>query len=296
MQFKSPLPIRDGVAASYLWLPEGRWNNMLEFLLAQFPDVQESTWRLRMEKNELLDAQGNTLQANSVAKRGMCIFYYRELQAETAIPFEARIIHQDKHLLVVDKPHFLPVTPGGRFLHETLLVRLKKTLKLEHLTPIHRLDRETAGVILFSCEPTSRGIYQRLFQQRAIQKTYHALAPHLPNLHFPLIYRSHMLESEQFFVMQEGIGNTNSETEIDIIERRGELSLYRLHPSTGKKHQLRVHLASLGAPIVNDSFYPIALPCKGDDFSRPLKLLAKSISFTDPINAEIRHFESQQSL
>ncbi|AZP13074.1 pseudouridine synthase [Undibacterium parvum] len=296
MQFKSPLPIRDGVAASYLWLPEGHWNNMLEFLLMQFPDVLEATWRQRMEKHELLDMHGNALQANSVAKRGMCIFYYRELEAETLIPFEERILHQDQHLLVVDKPHFLPVTPGGRFLHETLLVRLKKKLGLEHLTPIHRLDRETAGVILFSCEPSSRGNYQSLFQQRTIQKTYHALAPHLPELHFPLIHRSHMLESEQFFVMQEGLGVANSETAIDIIDRRGELSLYQLQPSTGKKHQLRVHLASLGAPIVNDSFYPVALPCKADDFSMPLKLLAKAIAFTDPISAKLRYFESQQSL
>lgn len=269
---------------------------MLEFLLAQFPDVLESTWRQRMEKNELLDAHGNALQMNSVAKRGMCIFYYRELEDETAIPFEEHIIHQDAHLLVVDKPHFLPVTPGGRFLHETLLVRLKKKHGLEHLTPIHRLDRETAGVILFSCEPSSRGKYQTLFQQRSVNKTYHALAPHLANLHFPLSHRSHMLESEQFFVMREGIGIANSETKIMIIERRGELSLYQLHPSTGKKHQLRVHLTSLGAPIVNDNFYPIALPCKGDDFSKPLKLLAKSISFIDPISAKVRHFESKQNL
>jgi tRNA pseudouridine32 synthase/23S rRNA pseudouridine746 synthase len=296
MQVKSPLPIRDGVAASYLWLPEGQWQNMLEFLLEQFPDVQEATWRLRMKKNELLDAHGNILQADSPAKRGMCIFYYRELEGETPIPFEERIIHQDEHLLVVDKPHFLPVTPGGRFLHETLLVRLKKKLGLEHLTPIHRLDRETAGVILFSCEPATRGRYQALFQQRTINKTYHALAPHLPNLHFPLSHRSRMIESAQFFVMQEVAGAANSETEINIIERRGELSLYELRPSTGKKHQLRVHLNSLGAAILNDTFYPVALPCKGDDFSAPLKLLAKSISFTDPISSETRLFESGLTL
>jgi tRNA pseudouridine32 synthase/23S rRNA pseudouridine746 synthase len=296
MQVKSPLPIRDGVAASYLWLPEGQWQNMLEFLLEQFPDVQETTWRLRMKKNELLDAHGNILHADSPAKRGMCIFYYRELEGETPIPFDERIIHQDQHLLVVDKPHFLPVTPGGRFLHETLLVRLKKKLGLEHLTPIHRLDRETAGVILFSCEPATRGRYQALFQQRTINKTYHALAPHLPNLHFPLNHRSRMIESAQFFVMQEVAGIANSETEIDIIERRGKLSLYELRPSTGKKHQLRVHLNSLGAAILNDTFYPVALPCKGDDFSAPLKLLAKSISFTDPISSEIRLFESGLTL
>ncbi|MDO8652809.1 MAG: pseudouridine synthase [Undibacterium sp.] len=296
MQVKPPLPIRDGVAPSYLWLPEGQWENILVFLLVQFPDVSEATWRARMEKRELLDANGTALRAESPARRGMCIFYYRELEEETPIPFEEHILHRDEHLLVIDKPHFLPVTPGGRFLHETLLVRLKKKLGLEHLTPIHRLDRETAGVILFSHSLATRGKYQALFQQRTISKTYHALAKHLPDLRFPLTYQSRMLEGERFFVMKEVAGTPNSATKIKVIERRGDLSLYELRPSTGKKHQLRVHLASLGAPIINDAFYPVALPCKGNDFSTPLKLLAKSIAFDDPITEEKRYFESKRSL
>jgi tRNA pseudouridine32 synthase/23S rRNA pseudouridine746 synthase len=296
MQVKSPLPIRDGVAPSYLWLPEGNWDNMMHFLTEQFPDVLASTWLSRMAKHELLDAQGASLNAESDAKRGMCIYYYREIEDETPIPFEEIILFQDEHLLVVDKPHFLPVTPGGRFLHETLLVRLKKKLCLEHLTPIHRLDRETAGIMLFSHQPVSRGKYQSLFQERSITKIYHALAPHLANLQFPLSYQSHMTEAEKFFVMQEEPGIPNSLTIINVIERRDALSLYELAPTTGKKHQLRVHLASLGAPIVNDSFYPVALPCKGDDYSAPLKLLAKSIAFIDPFTGKDRYFQSERSL
>lgn len=296
MQVKAPLPIRDGVAPSYLWLPEGRWENMLDFLTEQFPEVLTSTWLSRMEKHELLDAHGVSLNPNSEAKRGMCIYYYRELADETPIPFEENILFQDEHLLVVDKPHFLPVTPGGRFLHETLLVRLKKKTGLEQLSPIHRLDRETAGVILFSHQAASRGKYQSLFQEQAIKKTYHALAPHLPHLHFPLSYQSRMIAAEKFFVMREEAGAPNSSTVIDILERRDALSLYELRPTSGKKHQLRVHLASLGAPIVNDTFYPIALPCKGDDYSAPLKLLAKSIAFIDPISGENRYFQSERNL
>lgn len=296
MQAQPPLPVRDGVAPSYLWLPEGRWNNLMHFLLEQFPDVSESTWRTRIAKREVRDANGMALNAESEAKRGMCIFYYRELEGETCIPFDEIILFQDEHLLVVDKPHFLPVTPSGRFLHETLLVRLKKKLGLEHLSPIHRLDRETAGVILFSLQPMTRGKYQEMFQQRTITKTYHALAPHLPHLHFPHLHRSHMVEADQFFVMEEIPGISNSETLIDVIERRDALSLYELKPTTGKKHQLRVHLASLGAPIMNDAFYPKALPCKGDDFSTPLKLLAKSIAFDDPLSGKKRYFQSKRSL
>lgn len=291
-----PLPIRDGVAPSYLWLPEGRWDNLMHFLREQFPDVSADTWLARMTKRELLDANGKALRFDSEAKRGMCIYYYRELENETIIPFDEIILFQDDHLLVVDKPHFLPVTPGGRFLHETLLVRLKKKLGLEHLSPLHRLDRETAGIILFSHDPSTRGKYQTLFQQRAIQKTYHALAMHLPHKQFPLTHQSRMVEAAQFFVMKEVDGIANSETAIDIIERRGACSLYELRPTSGKKHQLRVHLASLGAPIINDAFYPVALACKGDDFSAPLKLLAKAISFDDPITGEKRSFQSERSL
>lgn len=296
MQAQPPLPVRDGVAPSYLWLPEGHWNNLMHFLLEQFPDVSESTWRTRIAKREVRDANGMALNAESEAKRGMCIFYYRELEGETCIPFDEIILFQDEHLLVVDKPHFLPVTPSGRFLHETLLVRLKKKLGLEHLSPIHRLDRETAGVILFSLQPMTRGKYQEMFQQRTIAKTYHALAPHLPHLHFPHLHQSRMVEADQFFVMEEIPGISNSETLIDVIERRDALSLYELKPTTGKKHQLRVHLASLGAPIMNDAFYPKALPCKGDDFSTPLKLLAKSIAFDDPLSGKKRYFQSKRSL
>jgi tRNA pseudouridine32 synthase/23S rRNA pseudouridine746 synthase len=291
-----PLPTKDGVSPSYLWLPEGKWAHLLAFLLHQFPDVGETTWLSRLEKNEVVDGDGQILKANSTVKRGMCIYYYRELTEETTIPFSEEILFQDAHLLVVDKPHFLPVTPSGRFLHETLLVRLKQKCALETLSPIHRLDRETAGVMLFSLNPESRGKYQTLFQNRLVGKVYHALAPHLHELQFPYHYQSCMRESAQFFIMEEAQGKINSSTVIEVLERRGANSLYKLMPSTGKKHQLRVHLASLGAPIINDAFYPIALPCKGNDFSSPLQLLAKSITFTDPFTGKVSYFESHLSL
>lgn len=293
---QAPLPVRDGIAPSYLWLPEGQWSNMISFLTSHFPDIGEATWLSRMERNEVVDAHGNPLRKNSSAKRGMCIFYYREIDNESIIPFEEQILHQDEHLLAVDKPHFLPVTPGGRFLHETLLVRLKKKTGLAHLTPIHRLDRETAGIILFSHNPETRGHYQSLFQKRSITKTYHALAPALPARTFPLLHRSCMTEGERFFTMRESEGEINSETLIDIEEQRGDINLYRLMPVTGKKHQLRVHMASLGAPICNDNFYPTAQACKGDDFSTPLQLLAKSIAFDDPLTGEHREFFSHREL
>lgn len=292
-----PLPVRNGVAPSYLWLTETRAGGMLRFLAERFPDVSLESWAARLQRGEVVDAQGKPLQADSHVRQGMRIWYYRELdEPETPIPFRERILFQDEHLLIVDKPHFLPMIPTGRFLHETLLVRLKAQLELPHLVPIHRLDRETAGVVIFSHNPDTRGKYQSMFQKRVVKKVYEALAGPIEGRAFPFTYRSRMQDAEQFFVSEEVPGEPNSETVVEMIERRGDVVRYRLHPHTGRKHQLRLHLSSLGAPILNDAFYPVALPCKGDDFSAPLQLLARAISFEDPLTGEMRTFESERSL
>lgn len=293
---KSPLPTRDGVSPSKQLLPSGSWCTMLEFLQQYFPDVATATWLARMAKGEVVDADGLHIQPDHPYRAGALIYYYREVPAERPVPFDEIILFQDEHLLVVDKPHFLPVTPSGRYLHETLLVRLKHKLQLEHLTPMHRLDRETAGVILFSINPASRGIYQSLFHRREMHKIYEALAYTRPELVFPLTYRSRMVKGEPYFRMQEVNGEANSETRIELLEQRGNIARYRLSPVTGKKHQLRVHLAALGIPIINDCVYPKLLAEKGDDFSQPLQLLARSIAFKDPYTGEARFFESGRAL
>lgn len=248
-----------------------------------------------MERGEVVDADGIRLSPDTAVRPGMCVFYYREIDNEPCIPFDEDIVYQDDHILVADKPHFLPVIPSGRFLHETLLIRLKRKTGLSHLTPIHRIDRETAGLVVFSHQPNTRGAYQSLFQKKEIRKSYEALAGTL-DTEFPFTYKSRMVEGEPFFRMRETEGIPNSETFIDLIEKRGAMSHYRLHPLTGKKHQLRVHLAALGAPIANDGFYPEALPCKADDTSRPLKLLAKALAFKDPVTGMEHCFNSGRSL
>ena len=291
-----PLPVRQGVAPSYLWVQDREPGPALPYLLARFADVLESTWRSRMARGEVIDGSGVVLGPDSPLKRGLRIWYYRELEDETPIPFEEQILFRDEHLLVVDKPHFLPTTPGGRFLHESLLVRLKHKLGEEQLIPIHRLDRETAGVVLFSLREESRGAYQSLFQQRSVEKVYEALAAPMVGRAFPFIHRSRMVEGTPFFRMEEAQGEPNSETLVDVIEQRGDLVLYRLQPRTGRKHQLRVHMASLGAPILHDAFYPEALPIREDDFLTPLKLLARAIAFVDPLSGERRRFQSARSL
>lgn len=291
-----PLPMRDGVMPSYIWLQKGNWKTIFEFLIHRFPDLGPEVWQSRLSRGDVVDESGLILTMATPYFWGRRIFYYRELNNETPIPFKEQILFQDHHILVVDKPHFLPVIPTGRFLHETLLVRLKNTLGLPELSPIHRLDRETAGVIIFSINPFSRGAYQSLFQQRSVEKEYQALAPHLVSYTAPFIYRSRMAPGTPFFRMQEIPGLPNSETQIELIERLNEISRYRLQPQTGRKHQLRLHMAALGIPIINDAFYPLALPCKADDIARPLKLLARSMRFIDPLSAQERYFESKLKL
>ncbi len=293
---KPPLPMIDGVSPSSKWLPVGHWKTLFDFLQDQFPEVEPATWLSRMAKGQVADETGRCLDAKSPYRAGACIFYYRELESEPCIPLAESVVFQDEHLLVADKPHFLPVVPAGRFLQETLLVRLKKKLNLESLVPLHRIDRETAGLVLFSINPATRNQYTRLFQNRTIEKVYHALAPQPSHLSFPLVRQSRIVPGEPFFRMQEIDGLPNAETWIDHLETRNNLALYELRPRTGKKHQLRVHLSNLGIPIENDSLYPNVNDDGEDDFSKPLKLLAKSVAFRDPITGQERFFESTQTL
>ncbi len=296
MARSSPLPVRDGVSASFAWLPHGRWATLGEYLALRFPMVSEASWRARMARSEVLDQHGKPVSYDDPFPGGACLFYYREREGETPIPFDETILFANDELMVVDKPHFLPVTPGGRFLHESLLVRLKRKTGIDTLTPVHRLDRETAGVMLFSVNPATRSAWQALFRFRQVEKEYEAIARYRPDLQLPIEVCSRIERDEQFFRVREVDGEPNAFSRIELIERRGEHALYRLRPVTGKMHQLRIHMNSLGVPISNDGFYPVALPCKGDDFSAPLKLLARSIRFTDPITGEPRRFDSRQHL
>jgi tRNA pseudouridine32 synthase/23S rRNA pseudouridine746 synthase len=293
---KPPLPTVDGVAPSRQRLPAGAWETVLDFLAERHPRVGARAWAERMSKGEVVDEEGARLKPSSPYRAGALVFYYREPAEEPRVPFDERVIHSDGHILVADKPHFLPVAPAGRFLRETLLVRLRKSTGLEHLVPVHRIDRETAGVVVFSVEPRTRGLYASLFQRREVSKVYHALAHATDSLDFPLTRRSRVVAGEPFFRMKETEGEPNSETRFDLLARGPRSALYEARPLTGRKHQVRVHLAALGIPIVNDRLYPTLLHDEREDFSAPLKLLAKSVAFRDPLDGRERRFESLMEL
>lgn len=295
----SPLPIRNDIPPSYAWLPEGRWPNLLAWLVTRFPHLDIEVLKDRLARGEIVDEAGRVMAADTPYRAGSRIWYYREVPAETPVPFEEAILHRDERLLVVDKPHFLATIPGGRYLRETLLARLRSKLDLPQLTPIHRLDRETAGLVLFCIDPASRGAYQQLFEQRTVQKTYEAVAPFRADLALPHVHRSRLVEGSkdgaQFFTMQEVAGAPNSETRVELIEQRGDWAKYRLLPHTGRKHQLRAHMLALGIPIQNDPWYPFVQVDK-EDFATPLQLLARAVEFIDPVSSELRRFESQRQL
>jgi tRNA pseudouridine32 synthase / 23S rRNA pseudouridine746 synthase len=288
--------MREGVSPSCVALSPGPWATLLDFLSDQLANVSRETWAERMAQGLVLTEDGQAISNNPPYQHGQRVYYYRQLPAEPALPFTARIVFEDELLLVADKPHFMPVTPSGVYVQQSLLVQLKRISGCKDLTPIHRIDRETAGLVLFSKRAQDRNTYQALFRDKTIHKVYQAVAAHRPEWRWPHTHCSRIEEDPlQFFKMREVAGEPNSKTHITLLQRQGLRALYQLEPVTGKRHQLRVHMNALGMPIEGDQFYPQVLrgPDEAENFTRPLQLLAQAVHFTDPVTNAPRVFESQ---
>lgn len=293
----APLPVREGVAPSRVYMVPGPWTTVYDFLVERFRHLPEEILRQRLENGDIVDEKGVPQYAHTPYSAHRWLWYYREVPDEPRIPFDLEVLYSDERIVVVDKPHFLASIPGGRHLRETVLTRLRDRFDLPQLTPIHRLDRDTAGVMLFCLDPASRGGYQRLFQSREVIKVYEAVAPWREGLSLPHTHRSRLVPGDPGFIMTEEPGEPNSETRIELIKHLGDLALYRLTPVTGRKHQLRVHMSALGIPICNDAFYPQWMAQEDStDFSRPLQLLARTVEFVDPFTARRRRFTSRRKL
>ncbi|MBJ9961053.1 pseudouridylate synthase [Acinetobacter nosocomialis] len=288
----------DGVSASQVYLPpQTTVQTIYQFLCENFPHIKAIEWQQRFQDGLIYAQNGKKLTLDSPYIANTHIFYYRFLANEVHVPFEHQILFENNDLLVVDKPHFLTISPTGQYVQETLLVRLKKQTGNEFLTPIHRLDRETAGVVLFCKRPQSRGIYQQLFADREVHKIYHAIAAYKAELSFPQILKLYLDNGTPFYTMRViPHTKTNTETKIELLQHNQSWAKYCLTPTTGKQHQLRVHLNHLGIPIKNDPFYPVVQHKADDDFSQPLQLLAKQISFIDPLTKQKMVFNSQLEL
>jgi tRNA pseudouridine32 synthase / 23S rRNA pseudouridine746 synthase len=293
MKNVSPYIGSDGVAPSRYQVQRGFYGSVLDVLCARFPAIDRATWTSRFERARVLGPDGRPLAPEDIVGVGTDIYYYREVPDEPVLAVEETILYIDEHLIIVDKPHFLPTIPSGAYVAQTLLARLIRRFDDSDIVPLHRLDRLTAGLVMFSRNTASRARYQALFRTHAIEKHYEAWAPPIPDVVFPTERRTRLSKGEPFFRMQEIDGEPNAFTRIDVIERGAQAWRYALNPISGQKHQLRVHMAALGAPIQNDPVYPRLTDSVVDDLNRPLKLLARSLAFVDPLDGRQRRFDSR---
>jgi tRNA pseudouridine32 synthase/23S rRNA pseudouridine746 synthase len=294
------MPVNNAAAMqtrpSRLYLPKFDTSpqTIFEYLLARFPHVNAAIWRERVSQGLITLSDGTTLEERSPYRHGMIVFYRKEVPSEPASLEEPLIVYRDDEILVVDKPHGMPVTPSGKHVERSLLVCLQRITELPELSPIHRLDRDTAGLLLFAIKADSRKHYHRLFAEGRIEREYLAVANAQAPQHKTHWRIENRIEpGEPWFLQRIVEGQVNAITEIELTDLRSGLGLFRLFPKSGKKHQLRVHMVSLGCPIVGDPFYPALTNKSGDP---PLQLLAKRLAFIDPLTGEARSFTSGRTL
>ncbi|MFB6908176.1 RluA family pseudouridine synthase [Streptomyces bacillaris] len=292
-----PLPQRDGIDAVRVRLPEdpsGAWSTVGEYLVARFGGaIGAERVAAMLDAGRFVGADGVPVRGGEPYAAGLSLWFHRDFAPEEPVPFPIGIVYRDARLVVADKPHFLATTPRGRHITQTAVARLRRELGVPALQPAHRLDRLTAGLVLFVVRPEERGAYQTLFRDRLVRKEYEAVAPYDPELALPRTVRSRIVKERGVLAAREEPGEANSESRVELVEHRGALGRYRLLPATGRTHQLRVHMNALGVPIVHDPLYPVVEPeGAGEDWDRPLQLLARRLEFTDPVSGEPRRFTS----
>lgn len=292
----SPLPQRNGLDPARLRLPvDGTWATVRDHLVQRLHRLEAAYIDDMITAGRFVTTSG-AVAVDTPYVPGEFVWFHRDLPDEVPVPFDIGIVYRDDDLVVADKPHFLATIPRGKHVMQTALVRLRDELGLPELSPVHRLDRVTAGLLMFTVRRELRGRYQNLFRDRVVHKEYEAIAPHDPQLTLPRTVRSRIVKRREVVTAEEVPGEPNAETYVELVEARDGVGRYRLVPATGRTHQLRVHLSSLGVPIMGDSFYPVTYETALDDFRNPLQLLAKVLEFTDPLTGRRRRFESGRTL
>ncbi|MFC5215970.1 RluA family pseudouridine synthase [Streptomyces coerulescens] len=293
----SPLPQRDGVDPVRVRLPTGdAWATVRDHLVARLA-AGAGVIDGMLDAGRIVDAAGRPVPRDMAYVPGMYVWFHRELPEEVHVPFAVDVVYRDEHIVVADKPHFLATTPRGSHVAETALARLRRELGVPTLSAAHRLDRLTAGLILFTVRPEERGAYQSLFRDRRVAKEYEAVAPYDPELDLPRTVRSRIVKERGVLAASEVVGEPNAISRIELLEHRNGRARYRLSPRTGQTHQLRVHMSALGVPILGDPLYPVvAGPVAAGDFRRPLQLLARVLEFTDPVTGHEHRFVSPRVL
>ncbi|MEV5313813.1 RluA family pseudouridine synthase [Streptomyces sp. NPDC052610] len=294
----APLPQRQGVDPVRVRLPaDGPWATVRDHLVERLSGAGPGVVDGMFEAGGIVGADGAAVAADTPYEPGMFLWFHRQLPEEVPVPFPLRIVHRDEHIVVVDKPHFLATTPRGSHVTETVLARLRRELGVPTLGAAHRLDRLTAGLVLFTVRPEERGAYQTLFRDRLIRKEYEAVAPYDPSLALPRTVRSRIVKERGSLTAVEVEGEPNAVSRIELLGHRAGLARYRLVPGTGQTHQLRVHMNALGVPILGDPLYPVVTaPVPPGDFRSPLQLLARELEFTDPVTGVAHRFRSTRTL
>ncbi|MFD4666631.1 MULTISPECIES: pseudouridine synthase [Streptomyces] len=295
----APLPQRQGVDPVRVRFPEdaaGAWPTVRDHLLDRFAGaIGAARVDAMLAGGRFVGADGGAVGGDEPYTAGRHVWFHRDFAPEVPVPFPVEVVHRDAHLVVVDKPHFLATTPRGRHITETAVARSRALLGITALQPAHRLDRLTAGLVLFVVRPEERGAYQTLFRDRLVRKEYEAVAPYDPRVALPRTVRNRIVKERGILAARVEPGEANSETRIELLEHRAGLGRYRLLPATGRTHQLRVHMNGLGLPLVHDPVYPVVRPEPApgrEDYGRPLQLLARVLEFTDPVTGAERRFES----
>jgi tRNA pseudouridine32 synthase/23S rRNA pseudouridine746 synthase len=268
---------------------------MRDHLVDRLPRVDPARIDAMLAERRIVDANG-PLSPDAPFVPDSFLWFHRDLPDEVPVPFDIDVLHRDERLIVVDKPHFLATIPRGQHIVQTALVRLRRELDMPTLSPAHRLDRVTAGLLMFVVRPEHRGAYQTMFRDRRVRKTYEAVARYDPRLALPRTVRSRIVKQRGVICAQSVPGPPNAETRIELLEHRGGWGRYRLTPATGRTHQLRLHMSELGVPILGDDFYPELRARPLDDFRRPLQLLAVTLEFTDPVDGTTRSFRTRREL
>ena len=276
---------------------EKPYPSVLAFLTQRFPKIGQSCWETRIAEGKVLGEDGRAVTKDSEYAPQKRIFYFREVEEERIIPFAEQVIFQNDEFLVSCKPHFLPVTPGGPYVDECLLHRLRKSTGNDDLVPMHRIDRETAGIVLFSANPKTRALYCDLFRTGRVEKSYQALSAGTGDASCGAwLVENRMVAGEPWFRMKTAPGLVNARSRIKLVAVKNGLSRFVLNPLSGKTHQLRLHMSGLGFGILNDRYYPELQPEGADCFDAPLQLLAKAVKFHDPITGKLVQFESDREL
>jgi tRNA pseudouridine32 synthase/23S rRNA pseudouridine746 synthase len=284
---------------SYVTLPghEPPYPTILDFLERRFPKIGRTVWQERLEQGKIIDDWGKVITPDTPYQPHLRLRYFREVEQEPEIPFQEKILFHNEHFLIVDKPHFLPVTPAGPYVNQCLLYRLKAATGIDELVPVHRIDRETAGLVMFSVNMKTRGMYHGLFSSAKAHKIYEAVAtlPDDPGQEAWQI-QSRIVRGEPWFRVKHTEGEVNAISNILLLKSFGKYGYFHLQPLSGKQHQLRLHLSLIGSQILHDRYYPELQPKRPDDFLRPLQLLAKELHFVDPVSKQTIEFRSTREL